>query len=185
MNSQLKRIVAMANYLIMKQREVNNLKEQLNKAYKEQLRIEMEDLPELMREAELNSFELKDGSTVTLDNDISCGITKANYANALAWLEKHGFGGLIKTQIQIDFNRDDYEQAIKIDQLLLSQLEKIHVDAGHQLKETIHTGTLKSFIKEQMRKGKTVPAKLFSIHPLMKVSIKPSIRSKEQINGEN
>lgn len=174
MSKQLKRIVTMANALLAKRKEVEQLTEQLRIAKEQQAQIELVDLPELMREVELKSFQLADGSAVILEEDFHCGITKANHGKAMAWLDDHGFGGLIKTQIKIEFNREDYAEAVKFDGKLQEELEQAHLVADHTLIENIHAGTLKAFIREQLKEGNHIPVDLFSIHPYPKVHIHPS-----------
>lgn len=173
MSEQLSRIREMAEKLVAAQNEVRRLNEALEAAKEVEKRLEREDLPELMREVGFTSFALNDGSEVELIDDISCNITEDNVQDAMAWLDGNGFGGLIKTQMQVTFNREDRTKALGLAELLFANAKKHGVEIAPVLNEKVHPATLKSFIKEELSKGTAVPFDLFSIHPYSKVKIKP------------
>lgn len=173
MTEQLGRILAMAEQLVMAQDAVQRLNEALEVATETVRRLEQEDLPELMREVGLTSFSLIDGSKVELVEDLACRITEDNASRAIAWLDRNGFGGLIKTQMQVTFNREDRAAALKLADQVLASAKKENVEVNPVITEKVHPATLKSFIKEELGKGTAVPYDLFSIHPYSKVKIKP------------
>lgn len=159
----LARIVALAKVLRQRQSEVEQLKSDLDDA-KEQLRkVEQEDLPELMRELGLELVKLEDGSIVEVSEEVQCAITEANRPQAHAWLTRHGFDGLIKTEVSVSYGRGERAQALEL-------AEKI----GGTLKEAVHPATLKSFVKEQRAAGAPVPTDLFSVFPFSKAKLKSS-----------
>lgn len=172
MNSQLKRITDMAELLLAKKLEIENLVEALTEAKEELQRLECEDMPELMREAELKSFTMANGDLIELQDEISCAITEANAPRAMAWLDANNFGGLIKTKLQMLFNREDRESAVKLAEQVKSEAGKLGTQVDYQLAESVHSSTLKSFVKEQLAKGNKIPFDLFGIHPYSKVNIK-------------
>lgn len=164
----MKRISALAASLVKASNKVAKLTDELAAAKKEVLRIEREDLPELMRELELSSITLQDGSTIDVNDDFDCTITEANKEAALNWLKTNGFGGIIKTSVFAEFGKDEGDQA---ERFRLSAQSLIN-DHDVMIKEGVHPGTLKAFIREQREQGKNVPAKLFSIHPYSKANYK-------------
>lgn len=172
MSDQLERIMTMAEQLLQTQGRVKQLTDELADTKREMSRLEQEDLPELMREVGFSSFCLNDGSIVELTDDLSCGIADANRREAMAWLDSNGFGGLIKTKLEIIFNREDREFAIKLADRMADEAEKEEVIIDREVVENVHAATLKKFIKEEMEKGNAVPFDLFSIHPYSKVKIK-------------
>lgn len=173
MSEQLGRIRAMAQALIEAQQEVKRLIEALDAAKEIEKRLEREDLPELMREVGFSAFVLQDGSKVELAEDIACNITEDNSQAAMAWLDEHGFGNLIKTQMSVTFNREDRDAALKLAEQFLETAKNEKVEIAPLVTEKVHPSTLKSFLKEELAKGSPVPFDLFSIHPYTKVKIKP------------
>jgi hypothetical protein len=171
-DGRLERIMTMAEQLLAAQAEVARLTEELAAAQAQQIRLEQEDLPELMREIELTSFRMKDGREIELVDEISCGITKENNQQAMAWLDKNNFGGIIKTLVKMAFNREDRETAVKLSHDLEAQAKQQGVMVLPEVVESVHAATLKAFVKEEMSKGHTIPFDLFSIHPYSKVKIK-------------
>lgn len=169
---KLSRIVELANSLIAAKKTVDELEDRLDAAKKVQRGIETEHLPELMRELELTSVVLDNGMKVTLSDEIDCGITAANHAAAMRWLDENSFGGIIKTKLQAAFNRDDRLEAMNISALVRDAIKDRGIEASCEVGEAVHPSTLKSFLKEELAKGTPVPFDLFSIHPYSKAKIK-------------
>jgi hypothetical protein len=176
---KLKRITDLAELLVATQTTVARLTEELEAAQKNQTRLEMEDLPELMREVELTSFRMKDGREIELVDDVSCGITKENSKAALKWLDENKFGGLIKTVVKVAFNREDREAAVKLATDVETMAKEKDMALAPEVAEGVHAATLKAFVKEELEKGHAIPFDLFSIHPYSKVKIK-SDKSKKK-----
>ena len=165
----LARIATLAELLKVQQRAVEALEEQLRDA-KEALRAtETEDLPELMTELGLTEIKLLDGSKVEVKPDLHCGISEERRAAAHAWLTNHGFGGLIKTEVAVKFDRDERDMAVDAAQRIAETL-----DRNVELKDAVHPATLKAFLKEQLAlgaDGANPPADLFGITPYNKAKI--------------
>ncbi len=169
---ELERIMELAELLLATQAEVADLTARLEAAEKAQTRLEQEDLPELMREVELTSFRMKDGRQIELVDEVSCGITKENNSAAMKWLDENKFGGLIKTLVKVAFNREDREAALKLAGNIEATAKKKGMSLVPEVAESVHTSTLKAFVKEELAKGTALPFDLFSIHPYSKVKIK-------------
>ena len=172
MSEQLERIMTMAEQLLQTQDRVKALADELAETKREMIRLEQEDLPELMREVGFTSFSMKDGRIIELADELSCGITDENRPAAMAWLDKNGFGGLIKTKLEVMFNREDREFAVKLADRMADEAEREEIIIDREVVENVHAATLKKFIKEEMEKGNAVPFDLFSIHPYSKVKIR-------------
>jgi len=172
MSESLERIMAMAKQLLATKDRVKELTDELDETKRELTRLEQEDLPELMREVGFTSFTMKDGRIIELTDEISCGITNANRPAAMAWLDENGFGGLIKTKLEVLFNREDRALALRLADRMAEEAEREEVVIDREMVENVHAATLKKFIKEEMEKGEAVPFDLFSIHPYSKVKIK-------------
>lgn len=174
MSDALKRISELSQTLVAVQVKEALAEEELKRLQAERKRIETEDLPELMREYSLKSIELEDGSKVEVKEDVQCGITAANKEAAHQWLKDKGFGGLIKTDVTVEFGRDEQEAAERV-------ADNIRKITNHPviMDESIHWQTLKAFINEQREKGVDVPADLFSIFPFSKAKLTPPKKKKK------
>lgn len=158
-SSDLERVVQLATLLQEQKAEVERLTDELKQAKQAADRTEREDLPDLMLEVGIQSFTLKDGSKVEIQEQVSAAITAANHKRAMAWLTENDFGGLIKTVVEVQFDRGDHEHAAE----LVEELQGNHLAAT--MKETVHHATLRAFVREQMAAGATLPLDLFSVHP--------------------
>jgi hypothetical protein len=162
----IERIVKLAELMVEKQEVVKRLEEELKEAKREMLALEREDLPQLMAEAGIQELKLRDGSTVTIKEDVDAKITDATRVQALGWLVEHGFGGLVKTQVSLAFARGAHDEACAVRDFLETKYD------GVELKEEVHPGTLKAFVKERMAAGDNVPFDLFNIFPYSKATLK-------------
>ena len=169
MSSELERVNALVQVFREQNARVDELEKALKAAKEAARRIETEDLPELMREVcpGINLVRLDDGDTVELTEDIQCGISEERKARAHAWLIENGFGGLIKTSVSAAFGKEERDKAVDA----ADKLSKI-IDAPVELDESVHSGTLKSFLKEQLEAGKKIPFDLFGIFVFNRVKVK-------------
>lgn len=158
--SEVKRAVAMAAILLQKRAAVVAADLALKALNEEVRKLEQEDLPDLMRELELKSFTMDDGAIVSVNEDITCGITEEQKAKAHAWLVKHNFGALIKTEVKVAFPAGELEAATEF-----------AADNNGDLKEFVHPMTLKSFLKEQMAAGTALPMEVFGVREFNRVKI--------------
>lgn len=166
--TELQRIVRLAELMVAQAREVAELEQKLKEAKAALRRTETEDLPELMREVGLDSVKLNDGSTVEVIEDVDCGISQARRADAHAWLVENGFGGLIKTQVITAFDRGEIEAAMEY----ARQASEHWPEHPAELKDAVHPATLKSFVKEQLEKGAELPYELFGVRPYARARYK-------------
>lgn len=167
----LVRIAVLARLLADQQKAVAAAESQLQLLKEEMRRTETEDLPELMKELGLSEVKLEDGSKVEVKPDVQCGITEDRRPAAHAWLEAHGFGGLIKTELRLGFDRDEREAAKDMAKKIAQEFER-----EVEFVDAVHPGTLKSFIKEQMAlgaEGSNPPKELFGIFPYNKAKVTP------------
>lgn len=153
-SDDLQRIVRMSEVMVRAEQRVEELTEQLRVAKSELERIATEDLPTLMSEIGLKEITLADGAKLSVNPDVSCSISEARRPEAHAWLEEHGFGGLIKSEVRLQLGREELERAREV-------AEQI----GGFVVEQVHPATLKSFVKEQRAAGVTLPEDLFGIQP--------------------
>lgn len=156
----IKRVEKMAKLLINQIDVVASIEEKLKEAKAVQTRLEIEDLPTLMDEIGFEELTLKKtGHKIKIEKAIKASITAANLPEAMRWLIDKGFGGLIKANVIAAFDKDEFDKAEK----LTNQLIKKYGESV-EFKKSVHAGTLKSFVKEQLEKGAKIPLKLFGVH---------------------
>ena len=151
------------------------LEDDLKKAKADLFKIATIDLPEAMKEAGLEKFTTSDGLEVGVTKDVQCGITEAKREAAYTWLIENDFGGLIKSDVDVIFGRDERAKAEK----LVEQLRKKGLEVTFN--QSIHAQTLKSFVKERMADTESevpFPLELFGVFPFDKASVKPTKQRK-------
>lgn len=155
----LDRVTVLAKLLVEQESLVAVLEEDLKNAKAAALKTKREDLPELMREFGLLELRLDTGQRIEVKEDIECKIPENRRTEAMAWLNGHGFGGLIKTVVTVEFGRGEIETA--------EQLAGKLIDDGLPAValETVHPATLKAFVNEQLAAGQSVPFDLFGVFP--------------------
>lgn len=163
----LVRITQLADLLREQQRQVAQLEEALRDAKEAARRTEREDLPTLMAELGLGEIKLLDGTTVTVAHDVECGISVERMPAAIAWLTAHGYDGILKTKLSMEFGRGEVDEAELIAREI-SALSERSVDVA----QTIHPQTLKAFVKERMEAGEAIPFDTFGIMPFDRVKLK-------------
>lgn len=171
--SDLDRVVKLATLLKEQQETVAELESKLKLAKADAFRTEREDLPELMLECGLRSFVLEDGSSVSIREEVDAAITATTKDRAMSWLEENNFGGLIKTSVEVQFDRGSHDDALALAQSMTDAY------GACILKESVHPATLKSFVKEQLSEGQNVPMDVFNVRPYNIAKITPPKGSKK------
>lgn len=140
---------------------------ELLKQSKEHARVLREEtIPGTMQELGITSLKLSSGQELTITQEVYASIPVENKDEAFAWLTENGYDGLIKTNVITSYARGQRETALALQDEL--------IDRGLQaaFEEKIHPQTLKAFIKEQLRDGKSVPLDVFGARPVMTARIK-------------
>lgn len=175
----LARIARIASQQLAAELLVAEIEDKLATAKKTLRSISETDLPQAMAEAGIKTFTTQDEYIITVKDEVSCSIPAARAADAFQWLDKNGFGGLIKTDVITKFNRDQRKEADKIAKLIGKQ----GFDAN--IKQYVHPQTLKSFIMERLEDtaGPAVPLDLFGAFPYNVAVIKPTKKRKLSQTG--
>lgn len=122
-------------------------------------RISERELPDLMDKAEMQTTTTKDGIKVTIGEKIRGSIPKPNEEKAFAWLKENGHDDLIKREFKIQFGKTEEVWAKKF----LADLNKRKRPLAYELKRTVHTSTLSSFVKGQLEAGVEFPMDIFGV----------------------
>lgn len=137
--------------------EVADLEAKLKAKKRDLLQVSQVDLPEAMAAAGFAEFRLSTGERVKVEEGVDANIKAANRERAHAWLDKHGFGDLVKRQVTANLGRDSDE--------LLKRLGEVlgELEVPYETKEQVHPQTLKAFVREQLGQGVELPRDLFGI----------------------
>ena len=131
--------------------ELKNIKDKIKK-------LSEEIIPEAMLSMNLEQLKLDNGVKITVVDNIYAHISEAKKPEAYNWLRDNGLGSIIKNQISVQFDKTQDADAIA----LKSRLSNEGLPVTHQ--ESIHPSTLKSTVKELVKKGISVPDDTFNIY---------------------
>jgi hypothetical protein len=122
-------------------------------------------IPGIMEELGMAEFKLTDGASIKIKESIAASISAENKPAAFAWLADHDYDGIIKTKVLSEFGRGDIERA--------KALMKIIDGNGFEstLDQSVHPMTLKSFVKERLEAGESIPVDLFGVFEIKEAKI--------------
>lgn len=162
----LEQMTNLANALLDAEDKVASAEKEL-KAAKEQARLLREEtIPSAMQELGLDSFKLTTGETFTVKQEVYASIPSDYKEEAMRWLERNGFGGLIKVDVTAAFGRNQKD-------ISTSLLEELHRRGfATKVSEGVAPQTLKAFLREQLAKGTDIPLDLFGARPTWITKIK-------------
>jgi len=162
-------IATACNKLLDIQKEVSALEDQLKKKKEQELKLSEQDIPNLMQKAGAASIKLTDGTAVEIKPYYGARIPASRTEEAFDWLRENNFADLIKNNVTLTFGRNE-------DNMAKSLVDDLR-NKGHNVKqaEKVEPMTLKAFVREQIEKGKDVPADLFGVY----VATRTKITTKE------
>ena len=166
-NETLSEISQLAHKQVEAQRTYDALVIETKKAKQELWGIQERDLPEAMLAAGMTAFTIDSGESITVKEDLMASISQKNKPAAVAWLIGNGHGSLVKEDVVVPFEKGDTE-AVHI----LSKLLEANGVSNYNVIEAVHTGSVKSLIKELLAEGKDVPLELFGGHFVKKAIVK-------------
>jgi hypothetical protein len=168
----LKQLGFLVQMLATQESLVDKAAEAMKAAKEAARRLAEEDIPCLMAEAKVAALTLEDGVSVTIKDDVYAAIPAARRDEAYTWLEDHGFGGLIKTEVAVMFGREELKKATAL--FIALQKKKLDVE----LTRGVHAQTLGAFLREQIEASNPIPLELFGARPVKVAKIKPPKASK-------
>ena len=162
----LKKLTQLARDLVAADEAVDTLTEQLRVATERARVIREETIPNVFHEEGLQEITLDSGETLSIKQEVYCQIPANGKEKAYKWLESHGHGGLIKTEVTIEFGKGGLQKAAAFTAACLKKKMVAELSQG------VHAATLKAFINEQIRTRKKVPLSLFGARPVWTTKIK-------------
>lgn len=157
-DEQIRHISKLAAQQLDIERQIEEREKQLDALAAAHRKISEEELPGAMQLAGVREFKLENGSQIKVEAGIDASITKGergakdNRPAAFAWLRANGYGDLIKNEVKILLGtKEDTKMGP-----LAKALEKLGLE-NFTSSTSVHAGTLKSFVKEQIEAGKPLP----------------------------
>lgn len=163
--SKVKDIALKCNELIDLQNEIKTIEEKLNKVKEQEKFLSENAIPSLMQSAGVSLLKLENGTEVKIYPYYYGKISEDKKEAAFAWLRENNFGDLIKNNISLDFGMNEDSDANNLVVQLKSKGYNVFQNT------TVHAGTLKAFIKEQIIDGKGLPENLFGIITMNKTKL--------------
>ena len=163
--SMAKDIAVKCNELIDLQNEIKTIEEILNKVKEQEKFLSEHAIPSLMQSSGISMIKLEDGTEVKVSPYYYAKISEDKKEAAFAWLREKGFGDLIKNNISLDFGMNQDSEANNV----VAQLKAKGYNVFQST--TVHSGTLKAFVKEQITEGKGLPEDLFGIYTATKTKL--------------
>ncbi len=162
-------VARLARLQVELENEVDKLEGQLKSKKIELQRVAEQDLPEAMDKIGMKKFELTDGTKIDISTFYNASIPAERKPEAFAWLDENGHGGLIKTEVEVKFERGELEIAKEFMTFIrgFNQLSN-----EPELLQNVHFQTLRGFVREQVESGATLPQDLFGVFIGRKAKIK-------------
>lgn len=168
-DDSLKRLINMAELLLRQRATIESLEGALDEAKAFERQLAQIDLPNLMVELGVSDFRLESGQRVSVSRDITTNIPLHRRQEAFAWLEEHGYGGIIKSSVTVEFGRKEINEARRLQDHLSQE------GLSAELKEEVHHSTLKAFVKERLADPEATeefPVDLFNVNEFNKTIVK-------------
>lgn len=144
--------------------------------------LKSEAMPDLMDQIGFSSFKIKPNQGMadqgmadepvperefTITRGISGSFPKdvEKNARALEWLEQHEADGIVKTRLQADFPRSEYQAAKDIAHSISNRCDPT-------ISATVHPMTLKKFARERLEAGQEIDLELLGLHSFRFVKVK-------------
>lgn len=156
----LLRIKRKAQSLRDKKYEIKNIEERLEAAKTELRYMQREELPDLMAQAGVPKLTIEaEGNVPAFEikvrpfarASIAASWPNEKREQAFDWLDTHGHGDLIKTEVVVELPKEARTNALE----LIGKLRSLGFEP--QVSEAVHHGTLTKWLKEMIKRGEMVP----------------------------
>jgi hypothetical protein len=157
-NAGLNTVAGLARKIKHQQDKVERLDRELKDEKNALLKLTDEDLPSTMADLGLTRFSLDDGSTVEVKPTYGAHILVKDRETAYEWLRENGHDDIIKNIVSCQFGRGEDDSA--------SAFQAFASQQGYPAdqNESIHSGTLKAFVKERIESGDDFPHDIFGAY---------------------
>lgn len=168
-DDDFKRVATLAHKQVKLESEVEDLEDALKEKKKELNRVMTEALPEAMDAIHMSEFKLDDGTKVSVGNVFRASIKEENREAGHAWLRDNGHGSLIKTEVAVFFNREEYEL---VPEFLAYIRGWNRAQIEPEVKEGVHWQTLSAWARKEAESGTALPEELLGVFRGRKAKVK-------------
>lgn len=137
----------------------DQMEEDLKAAKKTLQTMKTGRIPDLMAELQMDECVHK-GWRVKISDFVSGSLPAdtEKRAKAIRWLEENEGGGLIKTELSIEFAKSQHNEALSMAEELHSQGYAPKVDSG------VHSATLQAFARERIKNGDSIDTEILGLY---------------------
>lgn len=159
-------VAALAERQMSIEDEIDKLDAALKEKKRELEEVSTKLLPNAMTAVGMEEFKLTSGAKVSVSAFYSASIKDENKPKAFKWLRENGHEGLIKRDLTVPFQKGEDKKA----EVLVEHLKKKHFIFSES--SSVHTQTLKAWLRDQVESGVQVPLDLFGAFIGRKAKIK-------------
>lgn len=165
-NEDIRELKALANRQLQLEQAVATIEATLSEVKEQLQQVQTVLLPQAMQELGISEFKLDNGHKISVQPFYSCSLIEGLEDKAFAWLRDRGHGDIIKHEIKVDFKMKEDQQAEQLRALLAEQ------GFTYSDKASIHSSTLRAWIRGQYESGELPPADCFKMYAGSKAVIK-------------
>lgn len=165
-NTDLDEIADLAARQVWLEDQITVAEEVLKEKKRMWRQIAEDELPSAMAAVGMETFQLTDGSKISVKEDWKASITNRNRNFVMDWLKETGNDGIISNEIKVLFGKGDEKEAANLFSALGEDGQDVYQN------ETVNTGTLKALCRELMEKGIDIPVSELGMFVVRKAVIK-------------
>jgi len=106
-------------------------------------------------------FDLGDGRTLTIKEEIRASVAGEKLGPAVEWLDAHDYGSIVKRNLTFEFGKDDHKRVKAFKEAVAPILKSQKLVLKE--KNAIHPATLVAWVKERLAEGDALPVDIFGI----------------------
>ena len=104
-------------------------------------------------------FELSDGRSMTVKEEIRSSIAGEKRVPAIQWLDEHKFGHIVKRELVFQFAKGDTKRFEEFQK----HIKKLKLPLVMKEQFSVHHATLNAWVKERLKEGVDLPKDVFGI----------------------
>jgi hypothetical protein len=173
-SNELGAIADLAQQMFDLEEEISAIELSLKQKKQDLNKLANQDLPDLMQELNIKDFSLNNGAKVKVEDVVSASVPSQSsiirakgddkaeleirQQQCFEWLRANGGAELIKSNVEVQFGRDEDALCNEFTQELKNRSLHYKRAIG------VHPATINSFIKEKIDNGQNIPRDLFKIY---------------------
>lgn len=166
----LQSLIESAEQMAAIKEQIEELEQTVSELTKHYNFLAQQEIPNTMEELGLKTFELKDGSKISIKDFISGSLPKdeEGFEWSVNWLKDNDLESILKTDVTLKFNKGEENFAKNAIGLLR--------DNGYEPNEKfgVHPQTLYSALRELQKHEVDIPFERLGLYAGKKADIKPS-----------